>query len=517
MSWDEDDWTLGGLDASKPGWEPRAAPAGAAFVDNSDLLQASPSAADANTNNLSFERNHSLDLNAWAPASMECTSPRLGGSLTRQAPATAPAVSPQPAPEWGSWLWQASAPPPRLRLYPSGSLNGHQPAAASAAATAAAVAEAAAAAAGPLRAGPDAGAGTGAAGGRRPSDGQLSASALPLQPAHPLARAMSADRAPAGEEGGEEEEVQQRLQQEQQRRQRQRGLQQQQQAGLAAAQGPGQPSAMAPPRQQPPKQPLTIRVGPPPPQQQRGPQQEQQPPPPPRPQEIAAAAAAAAPPPARPQLVFRQQPPPPWLKAGELVWGKMTMFPWWPCLVLAADDPAIPPAARGAGGGGGRAPVRFFGPGAEVALMELRNLSPWKHAQAAERAGRSKAAAFVRAVAEARAYAAGGALPEAFAAPAGHLYGEEPPQEPSEDGEPEAAPAARQQQQEPEPPRPKAPRASGRRHKAAPKVREPIKGAPGARSGARGGSHGAAGGGGQPAARRTPAAAAAAGKQQPKR
>lgn len=62
--------------------------------------------------------------------------------------------------------------------------------------------------------------------------------------------------------------------------------------------------------------------------------------------------------------------------------------------------------------------------------MEARNLSPWAHAQAGERSNRSKAAAFVSAMADAKEYAASGKLPEAFASAADRLFGGPPPPAP---------------------------------------------------------------------------------------
>lgn len=62
----------------------------------------------------------------------------------------------------------------------------------------------------------------------------------------------------------------------------------------------------------------------------------------------------------------------------------------------------------------------------QVSFMFITNLSPWVHPQSAERANRSKAAAFIQALSEARAYADSGALPPAFATPAAQLYGAAP-------------------------------------------------------------------------------------------
>jgi len=50
--------------------------------------------------------------------------------------------------------------------------------------------------------------------------------------------------------------------------------------------------------------------------------------------------------------------------------------------------------------------------------MDARNMCPWDHPQSTDYPTRSKAAAFITALAEARAYAAAGALPSAFADPA---------------------------------------------------------------------------------------------------
>jgi hypothetical protein len=156
------------------------------------------------------------------------------------------------------------------------------------------------------------------------------------------------------------------------------------------------------------------------------------------------------------------QPPkqPAWLATGRLVWAKAPQFPWWPALVLAPGDPAMP--AGSPEPGPQQSAVRFFGPGAEVsraavtdgrrpaacpqppphppppdhplthpptthrpqvAIMDHRSLSPWVHAQSSARASRSKAAAFVQAVKEARAFAKEGALPAAFEEPAEALFG----------------------------------------------------------------------------------------------
>lgn len=95
--------------------------------------------------------------------------------------------------------------------------------------------------------------------------------------------------------------------------------------------------------------------------------------------------------------------------------------------------------------------------------MDTRNLSPWNHPQSAERAARSKAAAFVRALAEARDYATRGALPEAFAAPAAELYA--------------AVPQHHQQQKA---------QGTGRKHKAGAKARVPIKSPAGSGASSRG-------------------------------
>ncbi|GBF91103.1 hypothetical protein Rsub_04772 [Raphidocelis subcapitata] len=183
---------------------------------------------------------------------------------------------------------------------------------------------------------------------------------------------------------------------------------------------------------------------------QRHPGRHGSPPPPLAPRLSLSGAPPAAPAPAAAAAAAPPRAGKPWLAPRQLVWGKMPLYPFWPALVLAPDDAAIPSSARAAAQRAQqqRLPVRFFGPGAEVALLEARCLSPWA-AQTSDRASRSKAAAFVRAVSEARAFAASGALPEAFAAPAAQLWGEPPAAEAAAAGaaagagkNPKAAPRA---------------------------------------------------------------------------
>jgi hypothetical protein len=49
--------------------------------------------------------------------------------------------------------------------------------------------------------------------------------------------------------------------------------------------------------------------------------------------------------------------------------------------------------------------------------MDARNMLPWDHPLAADKATKSKAAAFITALGEARSYAAGGPLPDFMSAP----------------------------------------------------------------------------------------------------
>jgi hypothetical protein len=233
-------------------------------------------------------------------------------------------------------------PPPRLRLFPSGSLNASAPGAAAAAA-AAAVAEAAASA-GAAAAARHNGATDSEADtvwgersqlARRSSDGGDShARSAPPQPwgrQPPPAPALGGATAAVGQQGPSMQ-------------------------GWQAAE-PSQQRPMAPPRLSQPRPPPAAQQAAPHHQQhhqQRQQQQQQQ----------------------QQQHRPQQQQQPDWLAPGTLLWAKMPLYPWWPCVCLAPDDTAIPAAAgggaAGAGGAGaggrgaaGRVPVRFFGPGAE--------------------------------------------------------------------------------------------------------------------------------------------------------
>lgn len=108
------------------------------------------------------------------------------------------------------------------------------------------------------------------------------------------------------------------------------------------------------------------------------------------------------------------------LGVGSLVWGKVSRFPWWPAVVVppaAADQPAPTGTDAGADAGQGSSSrlslfVRFLGTH-DTAWLDPRQVSPWP-VQLGERSSKTKAYAFVNALKEGRAYAATGALPDAF-------------------------------------------------------------------------------------------------------
>jgi hypothetical protein len=136
-------------------------------------------------------------------------------------------------------------------------------------------------------------------------------------------------------------------------------------------------------------------------------------------------------------------------------------------------------------------------PRSQVSFLEPRSLSQWRHPDASARAARSKAAAFVQALSEARAFASDGALPPHFDEPAEQLYGAPPPApapQPPAQPPPQharAVVAAAPQQQ--------AAAAGARKQRV--KVRLPIKAAPGAGAPGRAASGGGgAGSGGASAA-----------------
>ncbi|GBF97996.1 hypothetical protein Rsub_10670 [Raphidocelis subcapitata] len=528
---DEDDaWLIDKGTPLHPTGDAAGAAALAELVGAGDREPADLSNNGLLLSQLSFERNHSLDLSAWA---MECASPRLGtGPLSRQG-SNGMAFSPRPPPpDWGAWLWQASAPPPRLRLHPSFSLTSAAAASAAAAVAeaAASAGEGAAAAAAAVAARRGGGFGSAAASGDEEAAGSSEGTDLVFggrTMGEAEVTGFAAGPPAAAQRAGADA------------------------AARAAAAPPRLAAAFSPPRAvgavSPPSEALTPLAAPgaalllqpcwplhqqpqlplplplplqhplglqlqqqlPHPQQQQQlpqPQPQQQ-----QPQQPQRARPRSHKAPAKQPSRLRAR-----LAPGALAWGKIAQYPWWPCIVLPLSLAPPPPAAASsssssaarapgaaaaaaasaAAAAGSRVPVRFFGPGSEDAWLDARNVAPWE--PSGERAARSKAAAFLTSLAEARACEAGGPPPFDPAAlreqqlPAPHYY----PQH-SSSGEHSA-----EGQQQGAVSSPFGGPAAPRRHKAA-KQRTPIKGpAQAAATPRSSGSGGGGAGSGAQAARR---------------